>query len=76
MPNKSLASIVPEPIEESNIEVLLTIRKSDFLLSKAILIGKINNMEQNNTKRIIKLSKFNEIISIPLPNQLTISYVE
>ncbi|MBM03950.1 MAG: hypothetical protein CL766_04095 [Chloroflexi bacterium] len=69
LPNKSLASIVPEPVEEANIEVLLTIRKSDFLLSKAILIGKINNMEQNNTKRIIKLSKFNEIISISLPNQ-------
>ena len=67
LPNKSLASIVPEPIEESNIEALLTIRKSDFLLSKAILIGKINNMEPDNTKRIIKLSKFNEIASIARP---------
>ena len=69
LPNKSLASLVPEPIEKANIEALLTIRKSDFLLSKAILIGNINNMEPDNTKRIIKLSKFNEIESISRPKQ-------
>jgi len=69
LPNKSLAAIVPQPIIEANIETLLTIRKSDFLLSKAIIIGKINNMEPNNTKRIIKLSKFNEVKSISSPNQ-------
>ena len=67
LPNKSLASIVPNPLNNGNIETLLTIRKSDFLISQAILVGKVDIMEPIDTKRIIKLSKFHEIKSISVP---------
>ena len=66
MPANSLSSIVGETTH-NEITVKLMISENTFHLLEAEIIGKVNELDDEDIKRTIRLSRFNEVFQISTP---------